>query len=157
MGIAQGSTPVDTSPARALEAWCDLDRWPAFVESFRGVVEVDPEWPGKGAQVVWETGPHGRGRVTERVEAREVGQEGRARLVTSVSEEALTGTQALAFTTRPEGGSLAEIALDYRLRGGGRLTRLTDALFIRRALHHSLGRTLERFAADVRDRGASGR
>ncbi|HEV2075490.1 MAG TPA: SRPBCC family protein [Thermoleophilaceae bacterium] len=155
MGIAQGSTPVDASPARALEVWCDLDRWPAFVESFRRVVEADRGWPGQGAQVVWETGPHGRGRVTERVESREGEEEGRARFVTSVSEEALTGTQAVAFTVRPEGGSLAEIALDYRLRGGGRLSRLTDALFIRRALHHSLGRTLERFASEVGEAGAS--
>jgi len=148
MGIARVVARVDLRPERALAAWADLDRWPAFMEAFRDIVRVEGPWPRPGSQVVWKTSPHGRGQVTERVEAHGRWGEGGAQFVTSVSEDALTGLQTVGFA--PEGGgSRVEITLDYALTQGGLLAPLTDRLFIRRALASSLERTLERFAAEA--------
>lgn len=149
MGVARETEHVAADPATALAAWCDLSRWPTFVESFARVIRVDDSWPASGSEVVWQTGPHGRGQVTERVVAHELPTGQPARLLTDVREESLSGTQAVQFTA-DTAGSRAEIALEYRLAAaGGPLAPITDALFIRRALRHSLGRTLRRFAIEL--------
>ena len=143
MGRAAQSTIVPISPAEALALWTDVRRWPSFVDGFKRAAHVDPDWPAAGARLVWESTPGGRGRVTERVRERSA-----ERLVTEVFESALSGTQVVTFT--PAGDETAvELALDYRLTGEGRLQRLTDVLFIRRAQRDSLARTLRRFAAEA--------
>ena len=144
---------MSVPPAEALELWIDPGRWPAFVDGLARVVEVSDDWPEPGAELVWESTPAGRGRVTERVVAYEVPppapevamQSHPGRLVTHVSDRSLTGEQAVTFAPAPE-GSQVELALDYRLPGGGPLPALTDLLFIRRALRDSLRRTLRGFA-----------
>ena len=135
------AVPLDRE--QALDLWIDLRRWPSFVDGFKRAAHVDPNWPAAGARLVWESTPGGRGRVTERVRERSA-----ERLVTEVFESALSGTQVVTFT--PGGDETAvELALDYRLTGEGRLQRLTDVLFIRRAQRDSLARTLRRFAAEA--------
>jgi hypothetical protein len=155
---------------RALAVWTDHDRWHAFVEGFAHVVELDPAWPSPGARIVWESGPEGRGRVTERV----LEHKPERRLVTEFAEEPLgggpqrlSGRQTVEFE-RPDRGAWAaagassegghdataelvaahaELWLDYELRHGP--GRRTDLLFVRRAIHDALARTLERFAAEA--------
>jgi uncharacterized membrane protein len=148
MGLAREVAHVDAPPDRALAAWTDLERWPAFVEAFRSVIRADHAWPAAGTEVVWETSPHGRGRVTERVETHEPPGEGTGRLATRVSDPSLNGIQTVTFAPE-DGGTRVEIALDYALAGAGVLEPLVDRLFIRRALRASLERTLERFAAEA--------
>jgi hypothetical protein len=186
---------IALAPERALALWADLDRWPAFVEGFARVVELDSGWPSPGARVVWESGPEGRGRVSERV----LDHDPERVLVTEVAEEPLgggprrlSGRQTLEFVpaslderagggegtglgelarraepaapsatapaaagpgaTAPVLGSPAELWLDYELeRGPG---PLTDLLFVRRAIHDALARTLERFAAETEGEAA---
>ena len=137
---------VALMPEAALALWSDLDRWPTFVEGFARVLERSGDWPHPGAKVVWESTPDGRGRVTERVIRREAGA-----FVTEVFDDSVHGTQALRAIEDAEGGSHAQLSLDYELAKGGPLAGITDALFIRRALRDSLARTLRRFAVEAEE------
>jgi hypothetical protein len=123
-----------------------VDRWSTFVEGFAHELERSPEWPAAGARVVWESTPAGRGRVTEKV----VEGEGPDRFVTLVFEDRLHGTQTFRVV-ESEGGSRAELALEYELTKYGPLSALADAIFIRRAIRDSLRRTLSRFSVEAEE------
>ena len=140
----KGRVALDPEPAAAL--WSDLRRWPSFVEGFARVLEQSGEWPDQGAKVVWESGPGGRGRVTEKVV-----QRGPRVLGTRVAEDRLLGTQTFRAEPDPEGGSVVELSLEYELTSTGPLRWLTDVIFIRRALRDALGRTLRRYAVEAQD------
>jgi hypothetical protein len=152
-------------PGAALELWTDPERWPGFVEGFERVVELDGGWPAVGATAVWESGPEGRGRVTERV----VEYVPAERFATEVAEAPpgggpprLRGRQSLAIAGGAARGAAAdapssevELRLDYELvRGRGSPGAITDLLFVRRALRDALRRTLERFVAETERPGA---
>lgn len=123
----------------ASRVWTDVNRWPAFVDGFGHVVELDVAWPAPGSAVVWQSGPAGRGQVTERVLEHDD-----QHFVTEVTEAQLRGRQSLHFEP---GGVTME--LDYELTTGGPLRALTDVLFIRRALTMALERTLSRFSTEA--------
>jgi len=132
-------------PADALRLWSDVERWPSFVEGFARRLELAPDWPARGARVVWESTPDGRGRVTETVTENEAD-----RFATQVYEEALMGTQRLRAVPASD-GSEVELSLEYRLVKYGPLSGVADAIFIRRALRDALRRTLYRFGIEVED------
>jgi hypothetical protein len=134
------------TPEAALRLWTEVDRWPSFVEGFAHPVERSPEWPRSGARLVWESSPAGRGRVTEKV----MEAEGPDRFVTQVFEERLHGTQTFRVV-ESEGGSRAELALEYELTKYGPLSAVADVIFIRRAIRDSLRRTLSRFAVEAEE------
>jgi hypothetical protein len=145
MKVAREADIVPLPAASAQRLWTDTSRWPTFVDGFARVIEIDPEWPEPGSKVVWESGPAGRGRVTERI--RDVTPE---TIVTAVFEDQLTGIQTVSFD--PEGeGTYVTIELVYELQTGGPLRWLTDILFIRRALTDALRRTLRRFSTEAAD------
>ena len=123
-----------------------MSRWSSFVEGFARELERTPEWPAAGSRVVWESTPAGRGRVTEKV----VEGEGPDRFVTLVFEDRLHGTQTFRVV-ESEGGSRAELALEYALTKYGPLGAVADAVFIRRAIRDSLRRTLFRFAVEAEE------
>jgi len=128
-----------------LALWSDVERWPSFIEGFARRLELSPEWPAKGARVVWESVPEGRGRVTETV------LEGSDdHFSTQVFEEALMGTQTLRAAPSG-GGSEIELTLQYELVKYGPLRGVADAIFIRRALRDALRRTLFRLAIEAED------
>jgi Polyketide cyclase / dehydrase and lipid transport len=143
---ARAQTDLVLTPEAALRLWSNPDRWPTFVEGFARVLDRDPSWPRGGAKLVWESTPAGRGRVTERV----VDAEGPDRFVTRVFEERLHGTQTFRVV-ESEGGSRAELALEYELTKYGALGAVADAIFIRRAIRDSLRRTLRRFSVEAED------
>ena len=145
MGVTSAVRHVELDPGRAWALWTDVRRWPTFVEGFSGVIERGPEWPLKGAKVVWKSIPGGRGRVTEKITGSEPGK----RFATQVFEDALTGTQRVSFTRAEDGRTRVELHLDYELSRGGPLRALADVLFIRRALSQALERTLARFATEA--------
>ena len=130
--------------ALASRLWTDTDRWSTFVDGFGHVVEIDEAWPEPGSKVVWQSGPAGRGRVTERVVERDD-----EHVVTEVFEDQLHGRQSVFF----EPGAVT-LRLDYELTTGGPLRGLTDFLFIRRALGMALERTLRRFSTEAEDEAA---
>jgi hypothetical protein len=143
---ARAQADVVLTPEAALRLWSDTDRWPSFVEGFAHLLERDPRWPGGGANVVWESTPAGRGRVTEKV----MEAEGPDRFVTQVFEERLHGVQTFRVV-ESEGGSRAELAIEYELTKYGPLSAVADVIFIRRAIRDSLRRTLSRFVVEAEE------
>jgi hypothetical protein len=142
---ASARATVPLAPPEALALWSDVERWPSFVEGFARRLELAPDWPAKGARVVWESTPDGRGRVTETVTENEAD-----RFSTQVFEEALIGTQTLRALPASDGSEI-ELTLDYELAKYGPLAGVADAIFIRRALRDALRRTLVRFAIEAED------
>ena len=146
MGLARAIITVELPPDRALGLWTDIRRWPTFIDGFARVTRGRGEWPEQGSRLTWESHPGGRGIVTERVVEYEPGT---GRLMTDVFEEALAGRQVARFLPVEGGGTRVEVELDYKLTQAGVLRRITDVLFIRRALTDSLARTLVRFAREA--------
>lgn len=139
---AAAVVPLAPGPARAL--WTDLQCWPSFVEGFGGVAEVRGQWPERGATVVWQSTPEGRGRVTEKVT-----DDSPQRFATRVSEEALQGEQSACFSAGEKGDTRVDLKIEYELSRGGAIRAVSDVLFIRRALRDALTRTLRRYAAQA--------
>jgi uncharacterized membrane protein len=142
---ARAATVVPLAPEGALALWTDLDRWPTFVEGFARTLETSGDWPAEGARVVWESGPGGRGRVTEKVL-----EHGTGRFATRVSEEALQGQQSVSIAEDAE-GTRVELTLEYELTKYGPLRAAADVIFIRRALRDALRRTLRRFKVEAEE------
>lgn len=145
MRTARAAATLPLSPSDVLALWSDVERWPSFVEGFARRLELSPEWPAKGARVVWQSNPEGRGRVTETVL-----ENSGAAFSTQVFEEALMGTQTLRAVPASE-GSEVELTLDYELVKYGPLSGMADAIFIRRALRDALRRTLFRFSVEAEE------
>lgn len=129
---------------QAESCWYDTARWPAFVDELARVVEVSGPWPETGAGVVWESGPAGRGRVTERV----ISHEPLSGQTVSVEDGSMTGEQTVWFVPAAEGVEVV-LALEYRIKRRNPLTPLIDLVFIRRLMAGSLGRTLARFGSEL--------
>jgi hypothetical protein len=130
--------------AEAERCWYDTGRWPRWVDGLDRVMAVDAGWPAAGAGVAWESGPAGRGRVTERVLAHEP-LRGQTLAVTDASIE---GEQSVSFT--PDDGQVeVALALEYRFRRRSLVLHIIDPLFIRRAMVTSLRATLARFGAEL--------
>jgi hypothetical protein len=125
--------------------WEDVRLWPSWVEGFGRLEEQGSDWPAVGSQVVWVSGPGGRGRVTEKVVIREP-----TRFGTSVFEERLRGLQTLEALEDGE-GSRVRLSLEYELTSESPLRGVTDVLFIRRALRDALTRTLRRFTVEAQE------
>jgi hypothetical protein len=137
---------VPLEPGQALALWSDVSRWPSFVEGLARVGEPSAAWPEPGSKVIWESGPGGRGRVTEKVV-----ECSHARFATELFEQRLRGRQTAEFGPAGDGGARVALALDYELVRGGPLGLVTGVLFTRRALRDALARTLRRFAVEAED------
>jgi hypothetical protein len=124
--------------------WYDTSGWPAWVDGLDHVLEVDGDWPNAGASVTWESGPAGRGRVTELVVAREplAGQ------TLEVQDESIRGRQSVTFAAVDPGVEVA-LSLKYELKRRSVVTPIVDVLFIRRAMAVSLGLTVSRFGVGL--------
>ncbi|MFL5895370.1 MAG: SRPBCC family protein [Thermoleophilaceae bacterium] len=145
MAVVRESIATGLTPERAFELWGDIRRWPTFIDDFGHPEGVDPEWPATGSKLVWQSKPHGRGRVTQKV----VAYEPPNRLQMLIFEDRLSGTQTASFERGEDGRTIFELQLEYELTKRGVLAVLTDALFIRRALRDSLARTCRRFASEA--------
>ena len=144
MGRVQVAVEAPGTVAAAEALWMDTRRWPSFVDGLAHVARVDEPWPEPGGRLLWDSRPGGRGRVVERVLERRPG-EGQT---VGVEDERLEGEQSVSFAPGPEGVTVS-LALDYRLKQGGPVRAVVDALFIRRALGDSLRRTAVRFAREL--------
>jgi hypothetical protein len=144
MRVVRESVIAELPPLVAQQLWSDTARWPTFVDGFARIVELDPAWPQPGSKVIWESGPAGRGRVTERIRDLTPGEV----VVSQVFEKQLSGTQRVTFEPDAD-GSLVTVELEYELQKAGPLRALTDVLFIRRALSDMLARTLRRFSTEA--------
>jgi uncharacterized membrane protein len=144
MATVQAALTVGATVHDAEQLWYDTSRWAAWVDGLETVLAVEGDWPSPGATVVWESGPAGRGRVTERV----VEYEALRGQTVEVQDGQITGRQAVTFTP-VEGGSEVVLSLDYRIRRRSLLTPIVDALFVRNAWTSSLRSTLARFTLEL--------
>ena len=132
---------VEASVREAETCWYETGRWPEWVDELQRVTAVDGDWPKPGSVVRWESGPAGRGRVTERVlEYEPLGGQ-----TLEVDDDSIDGRQLISFHPAPHGVEL-ELILEYRIKRRSPLTPLVDFLFVRRAMAASLAKTLDRFA-----------
>lgn len=136
-----------TFPGTVHEAetcWYDHGRWSAWVDGFERVIEVGGDWPERGGRLSWQSGPAGRGRVTETVAdyAPLSGQ------TVDVLDDSITGRQRVEFTPADDSVEV-RFGLDYRIRRRSPLTPIVDWLFVRRAMEASLQTTLARFGAEL--------
>ncbi len=135
---ARARVPLDPEAARAL--WLDTGRWPSFVDGFSHVARCKRDWPAEGGTIEWESTPHGRGRVFERVTQSTPGG-----VASEIEEERIAGTQTVVFSRTPEGTDVG-VQLEYRLKGGN---VILDVFFVRRALRDALRRTVARYAREA--------
>jgi hypothetical protein len=135
----------------AQTCWCQVGRWPEWVDGLARIVAVQGDWPQVGSSVIWESGPAGRGRVTERVSE----YEALAGLTLAVRDDSLTGRQRVAFDPVDRGVQV-ELTLDYRLKRRTPWTAVVEWLFVRRPMAISLTKTLERFGGVLETSRASG-
>ena len=140
---ARAAAVVSLAPEAALKLWTDVGRWPTFVEGFGHLVEISSDWPGEGANVVWESIPGGRGRVTEKVVSF-----GPGGFATQVFEEALVGRQAVRTSEDAE-GTFVELTLDYELSKYGPLRAVADALVARRTSSRAPAATISRTRSSI--------
>ena len=147
MSVARADGAFDGSVHEAETLWYDTSRWRHWVDGLERVVEVSGPWPEAGARVVWQSGPAGRGRVTERV----TGYEPLAGQKIEVVDDTITGTQTITFTPLDDGVAV-EFTLDYRITKRSLFTPVVDALFVRGAMRSSLQTTLSRFGVELEKR-----
>lgn len=124
--------------------WYDTARWPSFMDEVARVIQVSVPWPEAGGSVVWESGPAGRGRVSERV----VSYEPLSGQTVAVEDATMTAEQTVWFVPAPEGVEVV-LELEYRIKRRNPLTPLIDVVFIRRLMAGSLARTLTRFGSEL--------
>lgn len=140
-------TALRTFPGSVHDAetrWYDTDGWPSWVEGLSHIVERSADWPAPGSRVVWQSGPAGRGQVTERVVAHEAlhGQ------TVEVEDDAIRGRQSVDFI--PDDGTVeVALTLSYEIKRRSWMTPVIDLLFIRRAMAASLQTTLVRFGSEL--------
>ena len=144
MGRARVLHTVAGSARQAQACWYDTTRWPLWVDGLEQVLQVAGDWPRVGSSVTWESGPAGRGRVTERVIAYDA-----ARGQTlEVDDDSIGGLQSVSFAPAPNGVQVG-LSLEYRLKRRSIVSPLIDLLFIRRAMAVSLEATVARFAVEL--------
>jgi Polyketide cyclase / dehydrase and lipid transport len=152
MRVVRARRTFPGAVADAERCWYDTSGWPAWIDGLDRVVQTAGPWPQVGGSVAWESGPSGRGRVSERVVAYAPGG-GQA---LEVSDDSVTGHQTVAFVPVADGVEVT-LELQYQLNRSSPLTAVVDLLFIRRQMAQSLARTLERFGARLRtQRDAAG-
>ena len=131
--------------------WYDVGRWPQWVDELAQLISVEGDWPKPGSVVRWQSGPAGRGGVTERVIAYEP-LEG---YTVEVEDDSITGEQTVSFDPADDGVEVG-LALRYRIKRRSLLTPLIDMLFVRRLMITSLEKTLTRFGAVLAESRRSG-
>jgi hypothetical protein len=131
--------------AEAERGWYDTSGWPAWVDGLDRVIATREPWPLIGGSVAWESGPAGRGTVTETVTAY-APADGQT---VEVVDDSVTGRQTVAFVP-VEHGVEVTFRLEYQLRRFSPITLVVDVLFIRRQMTLSLNRTLDRFGTRLR-------
>jgi hypothetical protein len=146
---------VETFPASVHEAetvWYATDRWRGWVDGLERVELVDGGWPEAGGTITWESGPAGRGRVTERV----VSYEPLGGQTVEIEDDSIRGRQTVTFTPEGDGVSVV-LSLEYELKKRSPITALVDLLFIRPAFRNSIRATLHRFGIELAARRARDR
>jgi uncharacterized protein YndB with AHSA1/START domain len=139
MATIEAAVEIEAPLAEVWDLYFDRDRWPSWVDGFAAVVRADG-YPDADGELVWRSNAAGRGEVRERV----IAHEPRTLHRIEYEDPESRGTLETRFEIVPSAERVTRVAqrLDYRLRGGGPLRRLTDLLFIRGQMRGSLARSL---------------
>lgn len=143
MGRVSRSVLVGASLAEAWSHYFDERCWSSWVDGFHAV-EAKDGYPLPGSTLRWRSVPAGRGTVTERV----IEHEPRRRHRIEFADPQSGGELLTEFEMEGE-GTRVTVTMDYRLTGGGPLSRLTDVLFIRGQLGRSVERSLARLRLEL--------
>ncbi len=152
MRAVRVSTVLPGTVPEVEQCWYDTSRWPSWIDGLDQVLAVAGPWPEVGSVVTWESGPAGRGRVTERV----VSHEALAGQTVEVEDVSIRGRQSVAFTARLDAVQIG-LTLEYALKRRSPVSPIVDALFIKRAMAASLNVTLAHFAVELRATRRGGR
>jgi len=139
MATIEAAVEIEAPLADVWDLYFDRDRWPSWVDGFAAVVRADG-YPEAGGGLVWRSNAAGRGEVRERVLAHEP----RSLHRIEYEDPESRGTLETRFEIAPGAEPVTRVTqrLDYGLRTGGPLRRLTDLLFIRTQMRGSLARSL---------------
>jgi ligand-binding SRPBCC domain-containing protein len=144
MAAVSVTAPIAAPLAEVWDLYFDPQRWRAWVDQFAAVVDVDPNYPAAGSELVWRSGPAGRGEVREEVLVHEQLARHRIRF----SDPASTGE--LTTTFAGEGGeTTVTLEMSYELVSSGLFAKISDALFVRSQMRSSLARTLAVLKAEA--------
>jgi hypothetical protein len=143
VGKASATVSVAGRASEVERLWYDHHRWASWIDGFGHLVKLEGDWPDRGARVVWESPPGGRGRVQEVV----VAYESRTGQTLEVEDGKLTGRQIVAFEPGLERTGIT-LTLEYEIKERNPFTPVVDLLFVRRAVADSLRRTLQRFSVE---------
>jgi uncharacterized membrane protein len=144
MATVDATLSVPGSVHDAETLWYDTTRWVAWVDGLDSIVAVDGDWPRVGGRVVWESGPAGRGRVTEQV----VGYEQLSGQTLEIEDDSIRGRQSVTFTPAGDGVEM-DLRLEYKIKKRSIVMPIVDLLFIRNAVRASLRATLTRFGLEL--------
>jgi uncharacterized protein YndB with AHSA1/START domain len=150
MSRVSASVAISASLAEVWDYYFDPEGWPAWVDGF-GRLESANGYPEAGGILRWTSGAAGRGQVTERV----LEHDPRRLHRVAFEDPESSGELTVAFAIEGEGTRVTQ-EQEYRLRRGGPLARLTDALFIRSQMRGSLARSLGRLKLEAEEVAASG-
>jgi uncharacterized protein YndB with AHSA1/START domain len=145
MSRVSASVEVSASLAEVWDYYFAPAGWPAWVDGFRRV-ESSSGYPWAGGALRWASAPAGRGTVTERV----LEHEPRRLHRVAFDDPEASGELATRFAIEGD-GTLVRQELDYALRRGGPVARLTDVFFIRSQMSGSLERSLTRLKLEVEE------
>ena len=144
MRVVNASQVFEGSVHDAETVWYDTERWPRWIVGIARIQSVSGDWPEVGGQVRWQSGPAGRGDVSERV----VSYEPLSGQTVEVQDDSIRGTQRVSFVP-VETNVAVTLSLSYELKRRSPWMRLVDLVFIRRAMTRSLEQTLSRFGAEL--------
>jgi uncharacterized membrane protein len=147
VGKVSESVVIDAPLADVWDFYFQPETWPGWVDQFARVESSDG-YPEVGGTLRWHSGRAGRGTVTERV----LVHEHRARHRVAFEDPESEGELEVRFAIEPgegTGGTRVEQEMEYSVTGGGMLSGLTDALFIRSQVRASVRRSLERLRNEI--------
>lgn len=128
---------IATSLAEAWDALATPDRYREWVDGFGTITARTGEWPEPGSELVWRTGPQGRGTVREKVTE----SEERRRLIVDFTDDASTGTVTTELAIDGGGVSVGQ-EIDFRLSDPGPFGVIAGLFFLRGQQRRSLERSL---------------
>jgi hypothetical protein len=151
MARVASKVEIAATAAAVWDFYFDASGWPTWVDQFATVVASDG-YPEPDGTLRWRSGRAGRGEVTERV------LEHRPRRLHRIAfdDPQAAGELTTRFAVTDAGTTVGQ-ELTYRLRRGGVLARITDALFVRSQMRASLARSLLALRAELEARGAGER
>jgi hypothetical protein len=144
MRVVDAESTFPGSVYEAETVWYDTAAWTSWIDGLERVADVGGGWPEVGGEVIWESGPAGRGRVTERVVSY-AALEGQT---VELDDDSIRGLQTVSFS--PEDGAVTvTLTFEYEIKKRSLLTPLIDLLFIRPAFRNSILTTLHRFGVEL--------